>query len=158
MVKTVVDYNPHYSIRDVGNVFRSVWKLDVLPIGNQVFNAYDIENKILHEMDEPRIHFALSCAALSCPNLNRNAYSAQTIEQELERQTLSFLSDTTKGLRLSSNETSVSVSKLFTWFEEDFKKVGGIKVFLNRYTGRDMQDMFVTYLTFDWGLNRYVEI
>lgn len=156
-IKTIVDYDPHYSIRDIGNVFRPVWKLEVLEIGHDKYSMYEIEHEILREMGEPRIHFALNCASLSCPNLRMDAYTAANIDDELAQQTLAFLADPIKGLRLSSNGRSVLVSMIFKWFKDDFEPHGGVRGFLDQYSSQDLSDVILGYLDYDWSVNRYEE-
>ena len=97
-VKTIIDYAPKYSIRDIGNVFKPVWDHKVLPIGDDRYSLDKIKSKILIPMGDARVHFALVCGALSCPNLPKQAFTFSNIEFELEQQTLKFLGDRSKGL------------------------------------------------------------
>ena len=60
-------------------------------------NLNDIEHQILRKMEEPRIHFAIVCASVSCPKLRNKAFVAENLEQQLTDATKEFLSDTSKN-------------------------------------------------------------
>ena len=81
-------------------------------------------NEIEHELirnrfNEPRIHFALVCAAKGCPPLKNGAYTAEGLDGQLEEATREFVSDTTKN-RLDLARGLLEVSKIFEWYGHDF--------------------------------------
>ena len=81
----------------------------------------DIEHNILRKnFDEPRIHFAIVCASLSCPDLRREAYNGLRLDRQLQEQTLRFLNNPNKGLNIDRRRDRVRVSSIFDWFDEDF--------------------------------------
>jgi len=85
----------------------------------------DIEHNILRKrFNEPRIHFAIVCASLSCPDLRREAYTGLRLARQLQEQTLRFLNNPNKGLNIERGRDRVSVSSIFDWFDEDFDCVG----------------------------------
>lgn len=150
-IKMVIDNMPLESIRDAGSLFSPVWKKPVGKIAGKPVTLDQIEHAILRSMGEPRIHFAIVCASLSCPNLRQEAYRAVSIEQQLEDQTQKFLEDDTKGLVVAGSR--VRLSQIFDWFEEDFEAIGGIEAFIRRYRDLPEQISWRANLPYDWDLN-----
>ena len=151
-IKMVVDNMPMDSIRDAGSLFTPVWKKTAGNIAGEPVTLDHIEHAILRSMGEPRIHFAIVCASLSCPNLRQEAYRAEKLEQQLEEQTKMFLQDDSKGLSLAGRR--VRLSQIFDWFEEDFDAVGGVEAFVRRYRDLPQQISWRANLPYDWDLNR----
>ena len=92
-IKVVLDHWPVQSIKDVGSWFSPVWKRQAGQIGGKTVTLDEIEHKILRTMAEPRIHMAIVCASLSCPDLRNEPYSAARLEEQLEDQTGKFLNN-----------------------------------------------------------------
>ena len=154
-VKLIVDNYPLESIKDIKKgipMVNSVWDIKFIEIGGESLDLNKIEHGILRkEFNEPRIHFAINCASVSCPSLRNEAYTAERLEKQLDEQTRMFLSDQSKN-RLTSSH--VEISKIFQWFGGDFTKDGTIIDFLNRYSDtRINADARISYLEYDWNLN-----
>lgn len=131
-IKKMVDNWPVRNIRDLGGkVFNQVWDQPAGEIGGKTYTLGQIEHGILRKKGEPRIHFAITCASKGCPDLRREPYTAAKLDQQLEEQTRRYLNNAAKGLRVEGGK--VRVSKIFDWFERDFKAVGGIDSFIRRY-------------------------
>lgn len=116
-----------------------------------------LEHKVIRpEFKEPRIHFALVCAAVSCPPLMPRAFRGATLDKDLERLTRAFI-NSPKGAQVKVDK--VAVSKLFEWFSEDFKAAAGsVSKYLARYhkTAKKRLSggkLALTYLPYDWSLN-----
>lgn len=151
-MKMVLDHWPLESIRDAGSFFNPVWKKEVGVIGGKTVSLHEIEHLILRKMGEPRIHMAIVCASVSCPDLRAQPYNATDLEQQLESQTRDFLRNPGKGLRFEGNE--IVVSKIFDWFEDDFKQFGGVANFIKRYRNDLPANVSVEAdLPYDWTLN-----
>ncbi len=150
-IKMVIDHLPLESIRDVGSLFSPVWGKEAGIIGGKPVSLDEIEHEILRPMGEPRVHFAIVCASLSCPNLRTEAFTAEKLEQQLDDQTRSFLHDSSKGLALEVNR--VRVSQIFDWFGEDFEAAGGVESFLRRYRELPSSIRLRADLPYDWSLN-----
>ena len=154
-IKLIIDHKPNKSIRDIGTWFSPVWQKPAGVLSGKAISLDTIEHKILRKMNEPRIHFALVCASISCPNLRTEAYKSKTLNEQLEQQTRVFLANKEKGLRI--HEESIYISKIFEWFAEDFSKGKGdegVLQFIAHYqieAGR-----FSKYKTLDynWNLNQ----
>jgi hypothetical protein len=98
-----------------------VWDELQWSVAGQQLTLDAIEHNILRkEFSEPRIHFAIVCASLSCPDLRREAYSGLRLQRQLQEQTLRFLNNPSKGLNIDRGRERVSVSAIFDWFDEDF--------------------------------------
>ncbi len=150
-IKMVVEHYPVDSIRDIGSFFFPVWGRTAGTIGGKPFSLDDIEHEVLRKLGEPRIHFAIVCASLSCPNLRTEAYRAEKIEQQLESQTQTFLLNESKGLLLEGQR--VRVSQIFDWFEEDFEKAGGVEQFIRHYRDLPARINLRANLPYNWDLN-----
>ena len=151
-LKTVVDHWPLDSIKDVGSFFKPVWGKDAGTIGGNTVSLDDVENNKIRPMGEPRIHLAIVCASVSCPDLRNEPYTATTLNKQLDEQANAFLRNNKKGLHIAKDE--VLVSKIFKWFKKDFEKVGGVDTFIRGYRA----DLPVAYeidadIDYDWSVN-----
>jgi hypothetical protein len=82
--------------------------------GGRSLSLSDIEHRILRERyDEPRIHFVLNCASVSCPPLPPRALTADSLEGQLRAATAEFLADTTRNLVPPGGP--VELSQIFKW-------------------------------------------
>lgn len=150
-IRMVIDNAPLVSIRDAGSLFSPVWKKPAGTLGGRTVTLDEIEHQILRPMGEPRIHFAIVCASLSCPNLRGEAFTAAALEQQLQAQTQDFLDNASKGLQ--SAGTRVQVSQIFDWFEEDFDSAGGVEAFVRRYRELPAQIRLRADIPYNWNLN-----
>ena len=151
-IKIILDNWPVKGIKDIGSFFKPVWKRSVGKINGKAVTLDQIEHQILRTLGEPRIHFAIVCASMSCPDLRKEIYTAEKLDRQLDDQVRTFLDNPTKGARISDGE--LLLSKIFDWFEGDFDKRGGVLAFVSSY-----QPKFEGYNSFDtidynWQLNR----
>jgi len=151
-IKTVLDHWPLQSIRDAGGLFSPVWNKPVAVVAGKMRTLHEIEHKILRPMGEPRIHFAIVCASVSCPDLRVEAYNVSRLNQQLDAQATAFLSRPHKGLDMEGGR--IRVSKIFDWFEDDFQSHGGVLNFVQQYRP-DIPSgtQLASYLDYDWSLN-----
>ena len=145
------------SIKDLGNIFQSPWKKKICRIDGDVITLDDIEHNILRpEFKDPRVHFAINCAALSCPPLGSQPFLGSTLDQQLDEATRRFVNNPKRNYL--DGET-LYVSKIFDWFGKDFNyDVAGF--FLNYaedHLKRELEvrkdKINVKYLHYDWSLN-----
>ena len=140
------------SIRNQGELFRSVWKVHHWQINGVDYTLHQIEHDILRPLGEPRIHFAINCASLSCPDLLNRPYRAAKLEQQLKAQTQAFLLNTTKGLAMTSSE--IQLSKIFDWFEKDFGGEKKLIQFIRSYIPTlNKKAKIEGYFDYNWNLN-----
>lgn len=150
-LKTVADHWPLDSIKDVGSLLSPVWDKPAGDIGGKTVTLGEVEHKILRPMGEPRVHMAIVCASVSCPDLRAEPYTAAHLSKQLDGQTQQFLRNTGKGLAVERDR--IRVSKIFDWFEDDFAGYGGIKGFIRHYRP-ELPDLPIkTTIDYDWSVN-----
>ena len=152
-IKAIVDHYPVKSITEIKpSDAKNIWKSSFFSIGGKKMSLDQIENDVLRvEFDEPRMHFAINCASISCPVLRNEAYVAAKLDVQLTEQSKRFFRDQSKNV-LSAN--SVKISSIFNWFQEDFTKHGTLIDFINKYADvRISQSAKVSYMDYDWNLN-----
>jgi hypothetical protein len=168
VVATVVDHYPVASIRDISTdwVTRlNVFKKDTAPIKGGMTSLDEIENaRIRQGFKDPRIHFAINCAAVSCPPIRTEAFVGARVADQLDDQARRFINDPRRGAQLESGRGGVvvHVTKVMDWFAEDFKKWGGGQVaFIRKYLPPDQQQRIAAakenvkldFYSYDWSLN-----
>jgi hypothetical protein len=128
-------------------------------VAGETLTVNDIENtKIRKKSDDPRIHFALVCAAGSCPPLINEAYFADKLDRQLDERTKANLNDDT-FIRVDKETKKVYLSEIFKWYKDDFIPDGKTLLqFVNQYRLQKIpEDFSVDYYTYDWRLNEYIE-
>lgn len=156
-VKLIVDNYPVESIKDLGPalkipLIKDVWHFEFFQIGGQESSLDEIEHSILRkEFEEPRIHFAINCASVSCPPLLNEAFEAAIIDAQLEKVAKRFINDSSRN---KISPEAVQVSSIFSWFKVDFTKNGSLIDFLNKYSTTKINPKAkVSFLDYDWNLN-----
>ena len=150
-LKMVLDNWPLDSIKDVGSLFRPVWGKTAGIIGGKKVSLDDIENAIIRPMGEPRIHLAIVCASVSCPDLRTEPYMAEKLNSQLDDQARVFLHNDKKGLWIGKK--SIHISKIFDWFAKDFVETGGVETFIRSYRP-DLPDLDIDAdIDYDWTVN-----
>lgn len=156
-VKLIVDNYPVESIRDLGPklkipLIKDVWHYEFFEINGEPSSLDEIEHSILRkEFEEPRIHFAINCASVSCPPLYNRAFVPEKLEEQLEFVTRRFINDPSRN-KISRDQ--VEISSIFSWFKGDFTKKGTLIDFLNQYSQIPIsRNARVSHLDYDWSLN-----
>tara|TARA_Y100001960_G_scaffold246627_1_gene261689 strand:- start:753 stop:1547 length:795 start_codon:yes stop_codon:yes gene_type:complete len=157
--KMVVDHFPIKSIKDIGNFFNPVWKKPAGNVAGKERTLDEIEHEILRKLDEPRIHTAIVCASVSCPDLRLEAFNIETLNKQLNNQVIEFLKSSEKGMKIDIKGRQVYLSSIFKWFEDDFASRGGVLKFIRKYVSPEVakqlarSDIKVSYLDYNWDLN-----
>lgn len=161
-VKLIVDNYPVGSIKDLGGWLSSPWKKKFFTLLGEKKHLDNIELDIIREdFDEPRVHFALNCAAVGCPALRREAFVADRLDEQLEEATRAFLTDERRN-RYHPESKRLELSSLFRWYHKDFEeKYGSIEEFVaSRITTASRaqevirnEKVKIIYLDYDWSLN-----
>ncbi len=110
------------SIWDFGKVFGNPFRDRFFKLLGREFTLDGIEHETLRKpgaYDEPRVHFAVNCAALGCPMLREEAYVAVRLDAQLEEQARRFLADRSRN-RYNAESGRLEVSRIFDWFKEDW--------------------------------------
>ncbi|MEH6650954.1 MAG: DUF547 domain-containing protein [Motiliproteus sp.] len=149
-ISLVRQHWPLKSIKDATPWYQSVWKLEAGQLDNTAISLDKLEHQILRSMSEPRIHFAIVCASLSCPDLLAEPYLAQTLDQQLDDQAQRFIANPAKGVRWEKG--SVQLSKIFDWFEDDFGGEDGVAEWVSRYSDKTVQSV-AGFLDYNWSVN-----
>jgi len=169
---TGIFYAPKNSILQIPGVWK---KLKFKALGKKVTLDH-IEHGILRkEFNEPRIHVAINCASISCPDLKSEAYVGDRLDDQLNESSVSFVNNISKGVHIDKNKNWVKVSKIFKWFGEDFYKnynitqfmlrsgkQNGTLGFISEYIDDDEKSYVLNgkyklkYMSYDWGLNEAV--
>lgn len=147
-LELVVDNYPVKSIKDIAG--GKPWDKKFIKLDGRNLSLNDIENGILRkDYNEPRIHFAVNCASISCPKLSNKSYTASNLNRLLDAQTKRFIRDGTMNMLLKE---SVEISQLFEWYKSDF---GDILTYLNKYSTMVIySDAKITYKDYNWNLNK----
>jgi len=158
-LKLICDNWPVKSIMDLDG--GKVWDRKWISIDGQTYSLNQIENDVIRPMGDARIHFALVCAATSCPPLRNEAYVADKLDRQLDDQGRQFLGNK-KLNRFSASDQTAKVSKIFEWYGAD---VGSTKAdlirFLAQYAPSSARSSMkaapsgwkVSYLEYDWSIN-----
>ena len=163
------EYSGLRSIRQIGLLPFSAWRRKIVRLFDEQHSLDEIEHGMIRGWgiyNEPRIHFAVNCAAIGCPALRAEAYLGNSLDQQLEENTKLFLSDRTRNYYLDGQ---LYVSSIFNWYEEDFEQgwrgINSVSEFLLNYVtelGLDSDGIKfleqgrirIRYLRYDWELNK----
>lgn len=177
-IKTVLTYYPISSVLDVkppaALFFLSeksgFFVFQRLTYGGKTTSLYYLGNGVIRErFQEPRIHFALNCAALGCPRLPRQAFSGEDLERQLDQETRKFLSEA-RNFRIDHSGKTIYMSSIFKWYEDDFLNwyqknyseskaslVNYIALYLTSDKAAELKEhgnqYALRFLPYDWGLN-----
>jgi hypothetical protein len=142
VVGIVVDNYPVESIRDLSTdpiIRLNIFKKPLVETKRGKVSLNYIKNeKIRYGFKDPRIHFAINCAAKSCPPIRPEPYVGPKVSDQLEDQARKFLNGP-NGVRVEKKGGRVVIhtTKVMDWFEDDFWPWGGQVKFLLRYMKSD---------------------
>lgn len=158
-LQLVIDHYPVASIKKIGTWLKGPWDQPVVRLWGSMLTLNDLEHKILRvRYDEPRIHFALVCAARGCPPLRSEAYVASRLGAQLDDQARRFLAESEKN-RVDVQGRTVYLSPIFRWYGEDFVKGPGsvLRALLPFWPASVAEqvdeDFKVRTTAYDWTLN-----
>jgi hypothetical protein len=144
----------------------SVWQIrDVFSANHcRVAGARRSPDEIEHEIirprfEEPRIHFAVNCAARSCPVLWPEAYTGERLEEQLERAVRNLVASPAHFRVVTENRPALHLNKVLDWFSGDFGGVEGLRAFFLPYLeGETLEQVRdpatpIRFFEYDWTLN-----
>ncbi len=127
-----------------------------LDIGGQALSLYSFENDVIRPYtrarNDPRVHFALNCSAVSCPVLPRQPFTAGALDAELERETRAFFARP-ENFRIDVSQRTVWLSELLNFYPEDFvpSSAASLLAYANRYAAQPAPaDFIVRFTPYDW--------
>ena len=158
-VQEILRFYPLESIRDISSgLFSSgPWKKELVTIDGEALTLDAIEHRILRPIwRDPRIHYAVNCASIGCPNLQPRAFTAANTETLLERGAREFVNHP-RGARVVDGD--LQVSSIYEWFKEDFDDSdAGVIAHLRRYADADLAAALqgierIDDDDYDWSIN-----
>jgi hypothetical protein len=166
-IELVNRHEERESIRDINKSLgfirgKGPWSERFADVGGYEYTLDEIEHEVIRpRFDEPRIHFALVCAALGCPPLRTEAYTGDLLDEQLDDQTREFLTGHPDKNRVDVSSRTVHLSPIFDWYREDFPEGReGLGRYLAPYLPegpeRDLLesgDFDLEHTHYDWSLN-----
>ncbi len=160
-VDLILDRYPVESIRDIdispGLFAVGPWDKELVAVEGKRLSLNDIEHRILRPIwQDPRLHYAVNCAAIGCPNLREQAYESDGLNETLERAARDYVNDP-RGVTIMDGQ--VTVSRIYDWFIEDFgASEQGVMRHLMQYAdpalaGRLAEIGALSDTQYDWSLN-----
>ena len=154
-LRLIVDRYPIASIRKIGPIWnpKAPWNLPTVRLFGRTMSLDDLEQRAIRTgFNEPRVHFALVCAAKGCPPLRSEAYEGVRLDAQLDDQARIFLAQADKN-RVDPALKRARLSPIFKWYLVDF---GGTKPALLDYLRKWLpveKDWSVSWTDYDWALN-----
>lgn len=159
-VRLVLDHYPVASIRDIdtspGLFADGPWGETLVTVEGEALSLDDIEHRIIRPIwRDPRIHYAVNCASLGCPNLQRTAFTAANLEALLDQAARDFIGHP-RGVRVSGER--VYLSAIYDWYAEDFGGGDGVLAHIGHYAPADLTRSLLGVhrrieMDYDWSLN-----
>lgn len=152
----IVENYPLRSIRDIGLFDVGPWKDKVLKVSGKELSLDDIEHGILRPIwKDVRVHYAVNCASLGCPNIARKAYTGALLEEMLETAALDFINHP-RGFTMKGDQ--LVGSSIYDWYGSDWGSQEDILNHARQYARRDNLSMLsygvkISHFDYDWSLN-----
>ncbi len=157
-LRLILDHYPIDSIRSIPEDRR--WDAVRWKVGPHTWSLNQIEHEqIRPRFREPRVHFAMVCAAIGCPPLRSEAYTAGRLDEQLEDQA-GYVHSNGRWFRLTGDGRDVWLTSLYRWYQSDFEQVAGsVLGFASRHAPalKSVLDSgkapAIRWLDYDWSLN-----
>jgi hypothetical protein len=160
-IDVVLDHYPVESIRDIdispGWFSNGPWGAELVEVEGTALTLNDIEHRILRPIwQDPRIHYAVNCASIGCPDLRAEPYKAATLDRQLDTAARGYVNDP-RGAEVMDG--ALTVSKIYTWYQEDFDDSdAGVIRHLRQYADADLKAALdgvsaIADSRYDWSLN-----
>ena len=159
-VKVILDNYPVKSIRDIdtsGLFANGPWGAELITIEGEDLSLDDIEHAILRPIwKDPRIHYAVNCASIGCPNLHKGSFSAKNTNKLLDKLARDYI-NSPRGMSVENDE--ITVSKIYKWFTYDFgNSESAVLNHLARYADPKRKAAIqqignISQTTYNWALN-----
>lgn len=164
-IQVILDHWPVSSIRDInlgggGLLGRGPWDAPLVAIEGTEVSLNDIEHRILRPIwEDPRIHYAVNCGSIGCPNLQSKAFTRENLEELLEAGARAYVNHP-RGVQRSDN--TLYLSSIFDWFSEDFgADRGEVLEHIRGHADSETAESLVPFLDgkgrvryrYDWSIN-----
>jgi hypothetical protein len=158
-VNLILEHYPLESITKISFSFFSFgpWDKELLSVEGEELSLNDIEHRILRPIwQDTRIHYALNCASLGCPNLLPQAFTELNTESLLEQGAHDYINHP-RGANVQDD--SLILSKIYDWYQADFGgNEDGVLLHLQQYSTKEWlkslqtEELEIEY-QYDWRLN-----
>lgn len=160
-VALILKHHPVASIRDInispGFFSRGPWGAKLTKVSGAALSLDNIEHDILRKIwDDPRVHYAVNCASVGCPNLARDAYAGETLDAQLDAAARAYIASP-RGLRFDGSR--VTASRIYSWYDEDFGgSAAGVIEHVRQYAEGETASRLsglssIDDYEYDWSLN-----
>jgi hypothetical protein len=160
-VALILKHYPVDSIRDIdispGFFANGPWGAKLVEVGGVKLSLDNIEHDILRvNWDDPRVHYAVNCASIGCPNLARDAYTGERLDEQLDAAARAYISNP-RGIHFDGD--SVTVSKIYSWYDEDFgNSESGVIAHISEHAEGENAERLaglssIDDYEYDWSLN-----
>ncbi|WP_299019358.1 DUF547 domain-containing protein [uncultured Photobacterium sp.] len=151
-VQLILNNYPVKSITKLGGFFSfGPWDEELITIAGKTLSLNDIEHRILRPIwQDARIHYAVNCASLGCPDLQPTAFTAKNNEALLEQAASRFI-NSPKGVELYGN--NVRLSSIYDWYGSDFGTQSELQQHLNQYRKEQPVQLSSVSYDYNWSLN-----
>ncbi len=163
-VDIVLDKYPVKSIKDIslgGGLLAAVtggpWKAKVVKVSGVELSLDDIEHGILRPFfKDSRVHYAVNCASVGCPNLGREAFTAANLDAQLDAAAKVYV-NSPRGISVSGGK--VTASSIYSWFQADFGgSEQGVLDHVRKYAEPALKQKLdgvskISDFNYDWTLN-----
>jgi len=158
-IDVVLDHYPVTSIRDIGGglFVAGPWKKELVAVEGRKLSLDNIEHDILRKMwRDPRVHYAVNCASLSCPNLMPQAFTGAKLEAMLTQGARAYVNHP-RGVRVEKGR--LTLSQIYQWYRRDFgSRDGEIIAHIAGYAEPKLKAQLADIKTiagyhYDWSLN-----
>ncbi len=161
-VQVVLEHLPVDSIRDIdispGLFASGPWGKKLMRVEGLEISLDDVEHRILRPIwQDPRIHYAVNCASLGCPNLQPRAFTPENTEELMDRGAREYVNHP-RGVTVRDGD--LEVSSIYDWFESDFGgSEAGVIDHLEQYARPELRDRLKGFrdiddYAYDWSLNQ----
>ena len=149
----ILDNYPVDSIKDI----EDPWSRKLVNVRGATMSLDEIEHETLREnYDEPRIHFAVNCASIGCPNLKQTVWEAETLEADLNQAAKDYIASS-RGIMVKGEK--LQASSIFDWYEEDFgTNDEEVLTYLSQFAEGEKKSAMqnaneISDYQYDWSLN-----
>jgi hypothetical protein len=164
-LKVIIDRYPVKSIRDIRSegvwldpkAYAGPWRTKRVSVEGRSLSLDDIEHEIMRPtFKDPRVHYAVNCASVGCPNLMPKAWRSATLEADLDAAARAFVNHP-RGARVKAGK--LTVSSIYAWFKEDFGGTdAAVIAHLKQFAKPDLRQKLASIRAidgddYDWTLN-----
>ncbi len=164
-VQLIIDNYPVSSIRQIKPNLFSIgpWKKELVEVEGEKLSLDDIEHGIMREKwDDARVHYAVNCASIGCPDIQKTAWEGATLDEDLNAAAIAYVNHP-RGVTVRS-DGKLQVSRIYKWYDEDFGgSERGIIDHLRKYAAPVLKETLdgkrdIADFEYDWSLNSVAKV